>query len=72
MAKQNTLQKKKLSATDVELVAAAFFTAFQTLPGAVRWRVVQMVEEWEDEREESWHMAQHLAYVKGETGLPKK
>ena len=70
MAKQITPRKKKLPIASVDILATAFFTAFQTLPGAVRWRVVQMIEAWEDEREESWHMAEHMAYMNGESAVP--
>ncbi len=47
---------KKLSKAAVEATAEAFVAGFKALPGAVRWRIIQLIEELEDEAD-----AQELA-----------
>lgn len=43
---------KKLPKAVVETTAIAFMAAFQALPGVVQWRIVQMIEAYEDELDE--------------------
>lgn len=40
---------KKLSKAAVEATAEAFVAGFKALPGAVQWRIIQLIEESEDE-----------------------
>ncbi len=40
---------KKLSKAAVEATAEAFVAGFKALPGAVQWRIIQLIEELEDE-----------------------
>lgn len=47
---------KKLPKAAVEATAEAFVAGFKALPGAVQWRVIQLIEEIEDEAD-----AQELA-----------
>ena len=47
---------KKLPKAAVEATAEAFVAGFKALPGAVQWRVIQLIEELEDEAD-----AQELA-----------
>ena len=43
---------KKLPKAAVEATAVAFVAGFKALPGAVQWRVIQLIEEIEDEADE--------------------
>ena len=43
---------KKLPKAAVEATAAAFVAGFKALPGAVQWRVIQLIEDLEDEVDE--------------------
>ncbi|AMR27166.1 hypothetical protein A0257_08660 [Hymenobacter psoromatis] len=43
----------KLTAAAVEATADAFLAAFKALPSKVQWRVVQLLEEYEDELDEA-------------------
>ena len=43
-----TSKRKPLPAAAVEATAEAFVAGFNALPGAVRWRIVQLIEEQED------------------------
>ena len=52
---------KKLPKAVVEATAGAFMAAFQALPGAVQWRVVQLIEAYEDELDEKQLAAERLA-----------
>ena len=47
---------KKLPKAAVEATAEAFVAGFKALPGAVQWRIIQLIEEMEDEAD-----AQELA-----------
>lgn len=59
-ASSTTLSKpRKLPEVAVEATAEAFMAAFQALPSAVRWRIVQKIEDYEDELD-----AQELAAAK--------
>lgn len=40
---------KKLPKAAVEATAEAFVAGFKALPGAVQWRIIQLIEELEDE-----------------------
>lgn len=43
---------KKLPKAAVEATAEAFVAGFKALPSAVQWRVIQLIEELEDEQDE--------------------
>ncbi len=47
---------KKLPKAAVEATAEAFVAGFKALPSAVQWRIIQLIEELEDEAD-----AQELA-----------
>ena len=42
-----------LTPAAVEATADAFLAAFKALPGKVKWRIMQKLEEYEDELEEA-------------------
>lgn len=52
---------KSLPKAAIEATAEAFFAGFQALPGAVRWRIVQLIEEHEDELDAQELAAARLA-----------
>ena len=52
---------KKLPTAAVEATALAFVAGFKALPGAVQWRVVQLIEEYEDELAEVHDAAEMAA-----------
>lgn len=52
---------RKLPKVAVEATAEAFMAAFQALPGAVRWRIVQKIEDYEDELDAQELAAARLA-----------
>ncbi len=54
-------QAKKLTKKSVETTAEAFLTLFKTLPGAVKGRIVQMIEDYEDELDEKQLAAERMA-----------
>lgn len=43
---------KKLPKAAVEATATAFVAGFKALPPAVQWRVIQLIEDLEDEADE--------------------
>lgn len=47
-----TKTPKKLPKAAVEATAEAFVAGFKALPGAVQWRVIQLIEELEDAADE--------------------
>ena len=40
---------KKMPEAAIEATAETFLTLFKSLPGAVQWRIVQKIEDYEDE-----------------------
>ena len=52
---------KKLSKAAVAATATAFFAGFKALPGAVQWRVVQLIEDYEDGLAEAHDAAEMAA-----------
>ena len=43
----------KLTPAAIEATADAFLAAFKALPGKVKWRIVEKIEEYEDELDEA-------------------
>ena len=43
----------KLTPAAIEATADAFLAAFKALPGKVKWRIVQKIEDYEDELDEA-------------------
>ena len=60
-----------MPAAAVEATASAFLAGFKALPGAVQWRVVQLIEDYEDELAEAHDAADMAAnpedYHRGNT-----
>ena len=44
---------KKMPEAAIEATAEAFLAGFKALPGAVQWRIVQKIEAYEDELDET-------------------
>ena len=59
--KTTVAKPKKLSEAAVAATATAFFAGFKALPGAVQWRVVQLIEDYEDDLAEAHDVAEEAA-----------
>ncbi|WP_375416404.1 hypothetical protein [uncultured Hymenobacter sp.] len=64
---------KKLPKATIETTAEAFMALFNALPGAIKWRIVQKIEEQEEEfeaREFDAARAEYLESIAAEKGIP--